>query len=50
MDKCNIEICEKYDRVNLNATYLRESGKIENAIEYYEKWDCLLQITQMLSI
>ncbi len=49
-----IEICEKYDRVNLNsiyykyATYLKESGKIENAIEYYEKCDCKIQIIQML--
>jgi len=49
-----IQICEKYDRVNLNAayyqyaSYLQESGKIENAIQYYEKSQCPLQIAQML--
>ena len=49
-----IDICQEYDRVNLNgayykyAKYLQQSGKIENAIQFYGKSDCPLQIAQML--
>ncbi len=49
-----IAVCEQHDRVNLAAAYfeyarfLRESGKVLQAIPFYEKAGCAVEIAQML--